>query len=422
MKNDYMGKQTWEIIPVAYEFVTYEEKPSPELSFEKALIELPMGETAVSANVLTCNSDGAVTYSSSDENVATVAQDGTVTFVGCGLATITATAAATGSYADGTASYKVLFLSGDGTWEHPYSPVDVVNSTSIKDGADITVAGYYVGYPGQGDAPTADKFENSAMALSSVTEGVSAENTIPAAVHKNLREGITTEDNIGQWVVITAKKNKYFSKPGINKPGVDQRIAIGKIEMDAEGYATFYSAVPAIVPEGLQAGLVTVNEKQRLLINYCYGAGEVIPAKTGVLLKGAEGSYPQVFQAATTTVPAENLLHGTITDQETAAPEAGKDYRFYKLSLDNDNQNLGFYWGAEDGAAFTNKAGRAYLAIEKTEAAVKGFSITDLETGIGHVNGQVTAEDGAVYDLQGRRVEKLVRGMYIQNGRKFMVK
>lgn len=422
MKNDYMGKQTWEIIPVAYEFVTYKEKNSPELSFEKALIELPMGETAVSANALTCNSDGAVTYSSSDENVATVAQDGTVTFVGCGLATITATAAATGSYAEGTASYKVLFLSGDGTWEHPYSPVDVINSTSIKDGADITVAGYYVGYPGQGDAPTADKFENSAMALSSVMEGVSAENTIPAAVHKNLREGITTEDNIGQWVVIKAKKNKYFGKPGINQPNTNQRIAIGKIEMDAEGYTTFYSAVPAIVPEGLQAGLVTVNEQQRLLINYCYNAGEVIPAKTGVLLKGAEGSYPQVFQAATTTVPAENLLHGTITDQETAAPEAGKDYRFYKLSLDNDNQNLGFYWGAEDGAAFINKAGRAYLAIEKTSAAVKGFSITDLETGIGQVSGNETMSNGAVYDLQGRRVEKAVRGMYIQNGRKFMVK
>ena len=145
---------------MSYEFVTYEEKPSPELSFEKALIELPMGETAVSANALTCNSDGAVTYSSSDENVATVAQDGTVTFVGCGLTTITATAAATASYGEGTASYKVLFLSGDGTWEHPYSPVDVINSTSIKDGADITVAGYYVGYPGQGNAPTADKFEN----------------------------------------------------------------------------------------------------------------------------------------------------------------------------------------------------------------------------------------------------------------------
>lgn len=422
MQDDDNGQQTLQIIPVSYEFVTYEEKTRPELSFEKPLIELPMGETAVSANALTCNSDGAVTYSSSDEGVATVAQDGTVTFVGCGLATITATAAATGSYAEGTASYKVLFMSGDGTWEHPYSPVDVINSTSIKDGADITVAGYYVGYPGQGDAPTADKFENTAMALSSVPEGASAENTIPAAVHKNLREGITTEDNIGQWVVITAKKNKYFGKPGINQPNTNQRIAIGKIEMDAEGYATFYSAVPAIVPEGLQAGLVTVNEQQRLLINYCYNAGEVIPAKTGVLLKGAEGSYPQVFQAANTTVPAENLLHGTITDELTAAPEAEKDYRFYKLSLDNDNQNLGFYWGAEDGAAFINKAGRAYLAIEKTAAAVKGFSITDLETGIGQVSGNETMSNGAVYDLQGRRVEKAVRGMYIQNGHKFMVK
>ena len=98
MQDDDNGQLTLQIIPVSYEFVTYEEKPRPELSFEKALIELPMGETAVSANALTCNSDGAVTYSSSDENVATVAQDGTVTFVGCGLATITATAAATASY------------------------------------------------------------------------------------------------------------------------------------------------------------------------------------------------------------------------------------------------------------------------------------------------------------------------------------
>lgn len=84
MLDDYMDKQTWEIVPVACEFVTYEEKPRPELSFEKPLIELPMGETAVSANALTCNSDGAVTYSSSDENVATVAEDGTVTFVAPG--------------------------------------------------------------------------------------------------------------------------------------------------------------------------------------------------------------------------------------------------------------------------------------------------------------------------------------------------
>ena len=49
---------------------------------------------------------------------------------------------------------------------------------------------------------------------------------------------------------------------------------------------------------------------------------------------------------------------------------------------------------------------------------------TPSATGIGEVkNGQWTTDENAMYDLGGRRVSKTAKsGIYIQNGRKFVVK
>ena len=65
----------------------------------------------------------AVTYESSNTDVATVAADGTVTVVGIGTATITATSAATSEYAAGEASYTLtvkrqlnVSFSASNTW------------------------------------------------------------------------------------------------------------------------------------------------------------------------------------------------------------------------------------------------------------------------------------------------------------------
>ena len=59
-------------------------------------------------NGFTTDSDGAVTYSSSDETVATIdAETGKITVVGPGTCTITATTAETATYLASTASYKL---------------------------------------------------------------------------------------------------------------------------------------------------------------------------------------------------------------------------------------------------------------------------------------------------------------------------
>ncbi|MGN1256884.1 MAG: chitobiase/beta-hexosaminidase C-terminal domain-containing protein [Bacteroidaceae bacterium] len=404
------GKTTSAIVSATYTMVA--EKP--EFAFAEAALELPMGSTSVPANVLTNNSNGNITYESSNTDVATVAQDGTVTLVAPGITTITATVSETESYQSATASYTILLLSGDGSWEHPYSPVDIIWSTQIDASQEVAVAGYYVGFPGNGaDKAVADKLETTAMALSTVTEGVSVANTIPAQLQAVLREGTAVEANLGQWVVITGKKATYFSKPGIKNNSVSQRLALGNITIPADGYTTRYSAIPTIVPQGMKAGLVTVIEEEKLLINYCYAEGDVIPAMTGVVLMAQEGTYPQVFVAANTTTPENNCLRGSLADEETQAPEEDKEYCFYKLT--RQNETLGFFWAAENGAAFTNKAGEAYLAIPKSENIQSGFSVNDLETGIIQTEAPAV-KNGATYDLQGRRVARPTRGIYIQDG------
>lgn len=58
-------------------------------------------------------SDGAITYSSSDPSVATVDQNGNVTFLGAGSTTITATQAATAQYASSSISYTLTLSAAD---------------------------------------------------------------------------------------------------------------------------------------------------------------------------------------------------------------------------------------------------------------------------------------------------------------------
>lgn len=150
-----------------------------------------------------------------------------------------------------------------------------------------------------------------------------------------------------------------------------------------------------------------------------------VPANTGVLLKsaGTEATYSVIGSA-----PAieNNLLCASVEEgRTTAADGTTEGYSFFKLSYNQagENEKLGFYWAKENGAPFVSKAGLAYLAVKTADAAaVKGFSLFDMETGISKVTGSAAAGNGVIYDLQGRRVERAVRGLYIVNGRKVMVK
>lgn len=93
-------------ITVYYE-ATGETKKAPEVSFPQDAYSVVFG-SAFAAPTATTDSDGAVTYTSSDETVATVdAVTGVVTILAVGSTTITANVAATDTYFAGSAVYTL---------------------------------------------------------------------------------------------------------------------------------------------------------------------------------------------------------------------------------------------------------------------------------------------------------------------------
>ena len=192
-------------------------------------------------------------------------------------------------------------------------------------------------------------------------------------------------------------------------------------------YLTTYSDKALVVPAGVKAAVVTANG-EGIRNDYRYNSGDVIPAGTGVLLKGGKGnSFYLLASESTEMAPEDNLLYGTLNDEMTNV--AGAD-KYYKLSYDRaTGTEIGFYWGAENGGAFMNKGGKAFLAIPATlqAAQLTGFSLFDLDnnqaiTGIEHATA-TPAVTLRVYDLNGRRinvnhVDELPQGIYVINGKK----
>lgn len=151
------------------------------------------------------------------------------------------------------------------------------------------------------------------------------------------------------------------------------------------------------------------------------GTVNAFPAGAGILVQGTPNSdVPYTVAAAGTVDMTGNLLWGCLEDQ---TKDAGSDY-IYKLSLnaDNDEGSIGFYWGYEGGHKVDAHAGKAYLVLSAQGAKANGFRLDGTTTGIESlIQG---TESAPVFNLNGQRMNttNLPAGVYVKNGRKFIVK
>lgn len=206
------------------------------------------------------------------------------------------------------------------------------------------------------------------------------------------------------------------------------------------GYATLYVDHAFIMPEGVTGGYVTESVKSlnagegptyELHYNWAYTPGAVVPALTPLVLKaeasGTAQRYTYVRTQSQAEAPTGNMLHGSLTD---ALTQAEGDNYYYQLSYNNDTDKvLGFWWGAEDGGAFTNAANKAYLAIPKDhrfENSTLGFDLEGNITGISRTEAEAPSGAPQIFSLDGRRIDaaqlqRLPAGVYIVNGKKTLV-
>lgn len=138
-------------------------KQNPTTSFANGLVGFKNGEAA--GQTLTTNSDGAVTYESSNTAVVTVDANGALTAINPGKATITGKTASSNTYTASSASYVVYVLSNaTGTLESPYLPTDFrylsetyvpqyteVESEQVETSVKAWAVGYIVGVYNSGE-------------------------------------------------------------------------------------------------------------------------------------------------------------------------------------------------------------------------------------------------------------------------------
>ena len=202
---------------------------------------------------------------------------------------------------------------------------------------------------------------------------------------------------------------------------VDVATLAHAVAVTEAGWSTLTLGYNATIPAGVTAYAVSEIDGQYAKLTEVTG---VIPAGEAVLLNAEAGTYE--FKYAESAEPvASNLLEGTVFNTnvaEVAYVLAAKNgvglYKAaYNVSTDTTNDGEE---GVEDDTyeAFLNNAFKAYLPVAAGAEAPAMFSFGRGEGTTGIDNAQLTNDDVVIYDLTGRRVEKMEKGIYIVNGKK----
>ncbi len=192
---------------------------------------------------------------------------------------------------------------------------------------------------------------------------------------------------------------------------------------DSKFTSVYYSNKALVVPTGLTAYTFKVNSDNKLEISETIATGETIAKDQAVILYGATGTYEMNVADVDGTKDANNILRGFDTAQLTTGGSV-----YYRLTTKGyDPSTIGFYWGAENGGAFTVGAHKAYVAVDTELTFGAGARMADLfsfgeATGISSMQNSQFTMSNEVYDLQGRRVAQPTKGLYIVNGKKMIMK
>ena len=247
---------------------------------------------------------------------------------------------------------------------------------------------------------------------------------------------------------VTLGKNRAYLPIPTEIPVVGTAGSTETIKVSSAGQVPYYNT------ESLDfSSLDAQGVKAYTATGYDYNSGTIwltrvkqVPAKTGILIMAPEGEYP-VPTASISSVYA-NMFRGTLegTTIQTHEEIDGKDYINYYLS--SGASGVGFYRVTKEEGVKIG-ANRCYLPILNKDAAAGTRSVNsdlnqiaieevdevigipllrgiggdeDGTTSIKDLTPALSEGEGAWYTLQGQRVAKPGKGLYIRNGKKVVIK
>lgn len=385
--------------------------------------------------------NASITWTGDNNEVATIDASGNVTLVAAGTVNFTATYAGDEGNKGSSATYNLIVvnqnLNADNyTWnlsEKSYSSAttDKVVWESLY--AAMVVDKAEAGTNANNYLPTAYSssrfYKNSLLSIrpafgykvTSIEFTATTDGFADALRSSTWTNAGTNNEESGTTVIVTPsdptkaitavmKANCGFSAVKITYETVSMEPIT--VHLNGSGYATFASTYAIDLTDAQANGysawqIKAINDN---IITFERLTGKV-SWNTGMLMKGEANSDITLTTALHGNSQSDNKLVG-IT--EATAISAGEYYGLSGKTFVKVN-------------AGTVPAGKALLpaSLVTESAGVKAFTFVfnDLTTGVNAVdNGQWTMDNGAIFDLSGRRLSKPAKGINIINGKKVVVK
>ena len=223
---------------------------------------------------------------------------------------------------------------------------------------------------------------------------------------------------------LTAGEHTIYWRVGDSKGAWSEKVSgsLFRYTVPASGVGTFSAATAMALPEGLTPHYTTTMKQSgsRLYVNVEDISGNIVPAETGILLKGeGEASFTLLPSTDEATAHDNNTLVAVV--ESAHIDQTSGDYTNFMLK---DGK---FIKIAEAEGSIKMPANRAYLPVESTVINGSAKSIVllwtdeEMATGIGKVATDEGTEAPA-YNMNGQRVGRSYKGIVIVNGKKILKK
>ena len=187
-----------------------------------------------------------------------------------------------------------------------------------------------------------------------------------------------------------------------SRPTLDNTHGIVKKISDAKFATTYFSGTDVTIPEDVTAYAAAVNDGKVVLS----AIEDKIAYGDAVVLNGEEGYYSFVPTTGASKAANNDLK---ISDGNVATDASNNVY-----ALAKNGTKVGF---RIVGNGVKIPAGKAYLQVAAGAGVKEFYPFGEEETGL---TPTFSEGEGAVYDLSGRLVNSLKKGIYIANGKKVL--
>lgn len=176
-------------------------------------------------------------------------------------------------------------------------------------------------------------------------------------------------------VGVQAVSYNYSASAFATAPVVEYGVPASAIGYDAETekyYGTYYADYAWTIPAGVETYKVTNVDSEGVVTLVSLTENGAIPAETGVVIAtDALAENIAIAKTASALSVSGNMLEGTTT--ATTVEQDG--FIFYKLSYNDDETKIAFYWDAADGKTLAATPYKAYLKVPTSKAQSNGLSL-----------------------------------------------